>query len=319
MTTTVYSVPLGKNSQELVKRGTPLFPCSAYKRDVHQYITGEIPPHWHRELEMFLLDEGCVRISLIDCEFDLQPGEGYFVNSNVLHGIFCRTDSPCRYRSIVFDPIIISGAPGSAFDMLYIRPFIEQGASVWLLRPDDKHGSLSVTELFDKAHFACESEPEEYEFSIRDALSHILLSLKERSSENIGRPAVQQELRMKQMLSWIDEHYSHPITVSQLADAAGICVRECQRYFSDFLHDTPMQYLTRRRITAAADLLASTDLPVTEVGMCCGFETPSYFAKQFKMVIGATPREYRYQSRSLNSTCRLPDNLAGFGISERKL
>lgn len=296
MTAAAYSIPLSQNGQELLKRGTPLFPCSAYEREIRQHIGNEIPPHWHPELEVFMLDEGCVRISLIDCEFDLQPGEGYFVNSNVLHGVFCRSDGPCRYRSIVFDPIIVSGAPGSAFDMLYVRPFTEQGAPIWLLRPDDKCGSSSIAELFGMAHYACENEPEGYEFSVRDALSRILLQLKGRSRENSGRLAAQQELRMKQMLSWLDEHYSDPVTVSQLANAAGICVRECQRLFSNFLHDTPMQYLARRRIAAAAELLASTDLPITQVAMCCGFETPSYFAKQFKGITGVTPREYRLQS-----------------------
>ena len=146
--------------------------------------------------------------------------------------------------------------------MLYVRPFTEQGAPIWLLRPDDKCGSPSIAELFGMAHYACENEPEGYEFSVRDALSRILLQLKGRSRENSGRLAAQQELRMKQMLSWLDEHYSDPVTVSQLANAAGICVRECQRLFSNFLHDTPMQYLARRRIAAAAELLASTDLPI---------------------------------------------------------
>lgn len=298
MKTGLYSISLSQNRQELVQRGTPLFPCSSYNMELHQYIANEIPPHWHRDLEIFLLDEGHVRISLIDYEFDLQPGEGFFVNSNVLHGISCRSDGPCSYRSVVFDPIIVSGAPGSAFDMLYVRPFTEQGPPIWRLHPEDDYDGFSITELFNTAHSACEGEPAEYEFSVRDALSRILLLLKGRSQEISIRSSTQPELRMKQMLSWLDEHYSEPITVSQLASAAGICVRECQRSFAGFLHDTPVQYLTRLRITAAAELLASTDLPVTEVGIRCGFETPSYFAKQFKMITGVTPREYRHRSRS---------------------
>lgn len=98
---------------------------------------------------------------------------------------------------------------------------------------------------------------------------------------------------MKQMLSWLDKHYMEEITTAQLADAAGICVRECQRSFSNILHTTPIRYLNRRRITIAAEFLISTDLPVSEIALCCGFDNPSYFAKQFKAITGMTPKDYR--------------------------
>ena len=98
---------------------------------------------------------------------------------------------------------------------------------------------------------------------------------------------------MKQMISWLDEHYMEMITVGQLADAAGICVRECQRTFAGILHTSPMQYLNRRRITAAAELLISTELSVSEVGFRCGFDNPGYFAKQFRRMTGMTPKKYR--------------------------
>ena len=98
---------------------------------------------------------------------------------------------------------------------------------------------------------------------------------------------------MKQMLCWLDEHYTEMITTAQLAEAAGICIRECQRSFANILHMSPTQYLNRRRITAAAELLLSTDLPVSEIGLCCGFDNPSYFAKQFKRITGMTPKTYR--------------------------
>lgn len=293
MTEAIYTIPINKNGQELLQRGTPLFPCAIYDRDIHLYITNEISPHWHQELEILILEEGCVHVSLIDQEFDLHPGEGYITNSNTLHGVFCRSDGPCRYRSIVFDPSIMAGSPGSAFDVLYVRPFTEQGAPVWILRPQTIHDFSTIIELFYKSYYACETKSIGYEFIVREALSNVLLLLNENKKESPYRPAAQQELRMKQMLSWIDEHYSEPITVSQLADVAGICVRECQRSFSNFLHTSPMQYLTRRRISTAVGLLSSTDLPIIEIGMQCGFDNPSYFSKQFKEITGLTPREYR--------------------------
>lgn len=289
----IYSVPKDNKGRETLKHGTALFPCSVFDRDVRQYVTGEIPPHWHPEMEIFLLTEGTAHVSFADGEFDLKPGEGFFANSGVLHGISDPGRDVCHYHSMVFDVSILSGVPGSAYEILYLRPFMEQGAPYRIFRPDDRQQGEMIAELFSNAFAACEEEADGYEFWVRSLLSQIFLILKRYSGDVRNRKSSLQELRMKQMISWLDEHYMEMITVGQLADAAGICVRECQRSFAGILHTSPMQYLNRRRITAAAELLISTELSVSEVGFRCGFDNPGYFAKQFRRMTGMTPKKYR--------------------------
>lgn len=290
----VYSVPKDTKGKEILKRGTVLFPCCVYDRDVRQYVTGDIPPHWHPEMEIFLLVEGKARISFADGEFDLEPGEGFFANSGVLHGVSASDREACRYHSMVFDAAVLSGVSGSAYEILYLRPFMEQGVPYRIFRSDDCRQGERISELFSEAFAACKEEADGYEFLVRNFLSQIFLILKGYSGKERNRKSSQQELRMKQMLSWLDEHYMEMITVARLADVAGICVRECQRSFVNILHMSPMQYLNRRRITAAAEFLISTDMPVSEIGLCCGFDNPSYFAKQFRKITGMTPKAYRY-------------------------
>lgn len=292
-----YTIDMNKNKKEILTCGTPLFPCSFYHRDVHEYITDDIPYHWHPELEIFILEEGHVHVSFFDCEFDVLPGDGYVINANVLHGIVCLCEEPCRYRSIVFDPSIISGIPGSAFDIFYVRPFLEQGGVVWHLRSDSSFDTASIVHYFYIAQQAYEQQTIGYEFMIRDALSHIILSLNDVTQEHKQVIDPLQEQRMKQMLRWLDEHYAEPITVAQTAAVAHICVRECQRYFSNTLHISPIQYVIRRRVSAAAELLLSKNHSIIEIGIQCGFENPSYFTKQFKKVTGMTPRDYRNKNR----------------------
>ncbi len=53
-----YFVPVGENGQELLDRGSLLFPCAIYQRDIREYVGGEITPHWHREMEVFVLESG---------------------------------------------------------------------------------------------------------------------------------------------------------------------------------------------------------------------------------------------------------------------
>lgn len=292
----IYSVPKDEKGKERLERGTLLFPCAVYDRDVQQYITGEIPPHWHYEMELFLLKEGKAHISSAVGEFDLLPGEGFFANSEVLHGVSCPSGNVCHYHSMVFHPEILSGSSGSAYDILYLRPFMEQGSPIRIFRPRDHRKGQVIASLFASAFQACSQAENGYEFVVRNLLSEIFLILREFSEKDLARKSNQQELRIKQMLSWLDEHYMENITISQLAGAVGICVRECQRTFANVLHTTPIQYLNRRRITIAAEFLVSTDMPISEIGLCCGFDNPSYFAKQFKKITGMTPKVYRQKN-----------------------
>lgn len=294
MLSTTYDISLNEQKEETIERGTVFFPCSAYTGDIHQYVTKNLPSHWHREMELFVLDEGKVRITTVNGDFELHPGDGYFVNSNVLHGIYALTERPCRFHSIVFDPAIIAGAPGSAFDLLYVRPFIEHASPIRALYQGNRDSSSDIFLLFENAYQACAMEQEGYEFIVRESLSHILLTLKSNQNYLQTPHNSQQELRLKDMLTWLELHYSDSVTVTQLADSAGISVRECQRSFSATLHTTPMNYLMNYRIAAAAKLLRTTNLPITEIAIHCGFGSPSYFTKQFKSLIGKSPRNYRF-------------------------
>lgn len=288
MITSVDNILKSRDGRQLFQVGTPLFPCSAYECDIHDFISGDIAPHWHPEMEIFFLEEGCVTLSLIDQEIKLQAGDGYFVNVNVLHGIVCESDGPCRYRSIVFDPAMLSGASGSAFDVLYLRPFMEEGANFYFL------SNTLIAPYFHEAFQACETEVYGYEFIVREALSHILLILKNDLSTVSNKALNSQEQRMKQMLSWIDQHYQENISVKEIAFIAGISVRECQRSFASFLHLSPMRYVLKYRMEKAAELLLTQDLSITQIAYQCGFDSSSYFSKQFKEHMLMTPRQFKH-------------------------
>jgi len=56
---------------------------------------------------------------------------------------------------------------------------------------------------------------------------------------------------------------------------------------------TPHQWLTNLRIARAKELLTDPLLPVTEIALCVGYQTPSSFTASFRKLVGATPSEFR--------------------------
>lgn len=283
-------IRIDPHGRELAE-GYPLFPLVANEGDVHQYIASCIPSHWHRDIEVFVLLEGQVRVEAGNAAYIIHNGEGCFINSGVLHSFTGLVDTPCHYRSFVFDPGIVAGAPGSVFDTLYVRPLTEQGPAFLSYQ---KEFLPAFFEWFDHAFTACIEEAPAYEFRVRAALSE-LLTLIQQSSQIL--PPRQwttiQEVRLKQMLRWIDEHKDDSLSLKDIALAANICPRECQRIFRQYLHCRPMEYLQKRRIFAAAEDLATTDEPVTSIALTHGFSSPSYFSKKFRQLVGHTPSTYR--------------------------
>lgn len=56
---------------------------------------------------------------------------------------------------------------------------------------------------------------------------------------------------------------------------------------------TPHQWLTHLRIERAKEMLGDPLLPVTGIGLCVGYQTPSSFTASFRKLVGATPSEFR--------------------------
>lgn len=278
--------------KEIKDAGLELFDLTSNEGDINAFITGNIPAHWHKELELFILLEGHIQIGIKDKLYELKAGNGCFINSEVLHSFQGLVSSPCTYRSFVFDANIVGGAPGSIFDTEYVRPLIENGCA--FLKLEDHLKAREFFQQFDTAFTACTEEYYGYEFDVRAALSKLMLYLRENTPiDNFKKLSLQQEACLKQILKWIDDNLGSPITVTDIADIGNISPRECQRLFQRYLHLSPIKYLQHKRILAATKLLSATDDSIINIAIECGFSSPSYFSKQFKLLVGMTPKEYR--------------------------
>lgn len=91
----------------------------------------------------------------------------------------------------------------------------------------------------------------------------------------------------------IDRHYASPLDLESLAVVAGLSKFHFARSFHRVYDETPMRYVTRRRIERAADLLRVANLTVTEVCMAVGFASLGSFSARFTALVGETPTAYR--------------------------
>lgn len=112
----------------------------------------------------------------------------------------------------------------------------------------------------------------------------LVLGQLEQSKRTYGRLSV--------AIKHLKQHFSEDIRVRDLAEIAGVSVAQFERHIYKIFHLTPRQLIARFRIEAAMRLLA-TEGSVASIGQSCGFTDQSAFARQFKSMVGMTPRNYR--------------------------
>lgn len=108
-------------------------------------------------------------------------------------------------------------------------------------------------------------------------------------------PAVGVDLlrHLRRARDHIDRHYAQPLDLDVLAGVACVSRAHFARAFRATYGQTPIRYLTRRRIERAQDLLRVANLTVTEVCMLVGFSSLGSFSSRFSQLVGESPTAYR--------------------------
>ena len=107
------------------------------------------------------------------------------------------------------------------------------------------------------------------------------------------RPVTQ----ISELLGYMEQHFAEPLTIGDLARVAHLSQTSLFRLFRQIMGRAPIDYLIRLRINKAAQLLRREPLRIKEVSEAAGFTDSNYFTRQFRNVMGVSPREYRQQPR----------------------
>jgi len=94
-------------------------------------------------------------------------------------------------------------------------------------------------------------------------------------------------------LALMHERPGHDWTVDELAEKAGLSRSALAQRFTDLLGQPPMQYLTRWRLTIAAQRLREEKTSIARVAADIGYDSEAAFNRAFKRELGETPAAWR--------------------------
>lgn len=99
--------------------------------------------------------------------------------------------------------------------------------------------------------------------------------------------------KLKRVVEFVDAHVDEPISLTDLANLAGLSQFHFARVFKRANGETPCQFIRARRLERARTLLATTQMPLAELSLACGFANQSHFTAAFSRAMGISPARYR--------------------------
>ena len=245
--------------------------------------------HAHPDfVEVLLIDEGHGRFLIGDNTYEVQAGDLLVFNSGVVHDEL--SDSPFGSWCIAVGGLRLPGLRENALIPEDESPVHPVGAEL----PD-------LRALYDVMfRYLSNDRPDCEVFCHRLMLALLDRALTITGSLSLRMPSNPEPGSLaRQVQEYIDQHFRESITLQDLGDALHASPYYLSHVFKEASGYSPMQYLTRRRIGEAQNLLVETDLPIARIAGEVGYDTQNYFNLQFSKHVGMPPRKFR---QSLHGT-----------------
>lgn len=126
--------------------------------------------------------------------------------------------------------------------------------------------------------------------------AYLFFSILMKSEESSNIP---QDEYVNKATKFIQNNYSYPISIEQIANYIGIERTYLFRVFKKILGISPQEYLIQYRLEKGTQLLIQSGMGITEIAYSCGFREVGYFSRCFKKKYGVSPFQYRKQNTSL--------------------
>ena len=140
-------------------------------------------------------------------------------------------------------------------------------------------------------------EVEVIDFFGRDeALAHVCFACAEMLVNRVPGESKRVAALAQFLVAYLVEKYTdaaEEISVEALAKLVEISPFHFSRVFKQTTGMSPMQFVTRERITRAQQLIRETSRSLIDIALEVGYTSPSHFAQVFGRVVGVTPSEFR--------------------------
>lgn len=301
----IFDIPINSKRMETTRIGTFDFPLAVHKNDLKKNVLGFVNWHWHYEFQLTYVVRGTISVFFNQQTIDLHEGQGIYINPEVFHMIRDRYDSDAMFISLDVSPKLLTSFPNSVFERSYVKPvFCSSAADAVILDPGvfwqkkilDE--AMSIEQDYKSRSFGWELAVSSSLYAIwKELVCHLHESFAEHDAPAADGARMRRNQRIKEILSYIREHFTEKITLDEIAKHLHLSTNECCRFFKKNMNCTLFEYITEYRLSKSMELLEHTDLPVSQIAYESGFGSSSYFIEKFRKNVGMTPAAFRKAGR----------------------
>lgn len=239
-------------------------------------------PHTHQFSELFYVLSGKGVFYIEDNMVPVEADDLMIINPHVEHTEKTLPNDPMEY--------IVFGVEGLAFSFTDLNDDNSKGYSYYSYG-SDKNQFINFAQLMMREFH--EKKPG-FETVCHGLLQVLLVYISRKQSLSvISDSSFQLSKECALAKRYIDANYSKNITLDGLAEITHINKFYLAHSFTECMGQSPINYLTEKRLAASKELLSSSNLSVAQIASSTGFSSQSYFSQIFKKKIGMTPQQYR--------------------------
>jgi AraC-like DNA-binding protein len=241
-----------------------------------------ITPHTHPVWELYLQVHGLTRWMAGGQLVTLQPGHLLGVAPGVEHHMPERSGGNHHfYFAAINVATVLARRPALAPAWQNVPPVVHRADGQLLAGSFDQ----LIRELTARRRFAADG--------LALAVDRLLLEVSRLLVPGRPAPELAAHPAIMRVQDLLDRDYAHRWTLRELSDRVGLAPTYLAGQFTADVGQAPHQYLLQRRVERARQLLETSELSITAIGLEVGFGSGQHLARVFRRLTGCTPREYR--------------------------
>ena len=246
------------------------------------------PAHVHDPVEMVCVMKGRVKMTIGNRQYALGPGDSAIVFPSVTHSYDAVSDG-VKGLAMVFSPETIGEFNRVFRTMMPAEP---------VLPADRQPGEMQM--VVERLLMISEQQ----ENSLRLGYMHLLLA---HMLSLLTLKPLEKQMQTGlsyQVLHYISEHCTEPLSLESTARALGISRIHLSHIFSQQLKINFLQYINILRIDKARALLRDPSYSIAQVAYLCGYANPRTFHRAFLIQGGMPPKQFRSKQAEKESIKR---------------
>ena len=328
-----------------------MFETPSFKKDTHMCLyhnnlCEDYPPHWHSPIELLVPIVNSYQITVNGQDYNVKPYELLFIASGAIHSTVAPESGHRYFFQIdisrlkdIYGINSVLSFMGPAYHVtpenmpdihrqlvkIFEEICDEYYNSVDFENPDAQaiqDASLSQDIKADSRYIPYVPNTADGKYSLCEPIIYAKLLtmftlIGRNHLKNIETESLNQAKKMEyyekflQVTKYIDEHFTEDLSLEEISAKAGFSKFHFSRLFKQFTNISFYKYVNTKRISHAEDLLASSELSITQVAIQSGFSSTSSFIRMFKQLKNCTPTDFRKirEQYSFRSGNRIPTSL----------